>query len=147
MGAKVGGSKGGPMADINVTPLVDVVLVLLIIFMVITPMLSSGIDVKLPPSTTATSTQDVGQHLVIGIREDGTPFVNTAQSSLETLVEDINTELRKDPEKSLLVKAHTDCEYGKFRAVTDLMAENGVPMVLIAAERPDDAPAAPEEAP
>ncbi len=140
MGAKVGGNKGGPMADINVTPLVDVVLVLLIIFMVITPMLSSGIDVRLPPSTTATSTQDVGQHLVIGIKEDGTPYVNTEPSTLETLVEDINAELRKDPSKSLLVKAHADLDYGSFRAVTDLMAKNGVPMVLIAAEKPEEAP-------
>ena len=88
MGAKVGGDKGGPMADINVTPLVDVVLVLLIIFMVITPMLSSGIDVKLPESTTATTTQDVGQHLVISIREDGVPFVDTEKSSLDALVDD-----------------------------------------------------------
>jgi len=138
MGAKVGGSKGGPMADINVAPLVDVVLVLLIIFMVITPMLSSGIDVKLPPSTTATSTQDVGQHLVIGIDEQGQPFVDTEKSTLETLVDDINAELRKDPEKSLLIKAHADLDYGSFRAVTDKMAENGVPMVLIAAEKPND---------
>ena len=138
MGAKVGGNKGGPMADINVAPLVDVVLVLLIIFMVITPMLSSGIDVKLPPSTTATSTQDVGQHLVVGINELGQPFVDTEKSSLETLVDDINAELRKDPEKSLLIKAHADLDYGSFRAVTDKMAENGVPMVLIAAEKPNE---------
>ena len=48
MGMNVGGGKGGPMADINVTPLVDVVLVLLIIFMVVTQMLSSGVEVKLP---------------------------------------------------------------------------------------------------
>lgn len=137
MGAKVGGNTGGPMADINVAPLVDVVLVLLIIFMVITPMLSSGIDVKLPPSTTATSTQDVGQHLVIGIREDGVPFVDTEQSSLDTLVDDINAVLRTDPEKSLLIKAHADLDYGSFRAVTDKMAENGVPMVLIAADVPE----------
>ncbi|MFH1469986.1 MAG: biopolymer transporter ExbD [Pseudomonadota bacterium] len=140
MGAKVGGNKGGPMADINVTPLVDVVLVLLIIFMVITPMLSSGIDVKLPASTTATSTQDVGQHLVVGIKEDGTPYVDTTPSSLETLVDDLNRELRKDPSKSLLIKAHADLDYGSFRAVTDVMAKNGVPMVLIAADKPADVP-------
>ncbi|HNC96460.1 MAG TPA: biopolymer transporter ExbD, partial [Myxococcota bacterium] len=52
MGMSVGGKKGGAMADINVTPLVDVVMVLLIIFMVVTPMLSSGVDVKLPQAKT-----------------------------------------------------------------------------------------------
>ena len=65
MGAKVGGKKGGAMADINVTPLVDVVLVLLIIFMVVTPMLSSGVDVNLPKAKTADEEKDMGQHLVV----------------------------------------------------------------------------------
>ena len=63
MGMQVGGKSGGPMADINVTPLVDVVLVLLIIFMVVTQMLASGVEVKLPKSRTATQVQDAGQHL------------------------------------------------------------------------------------
>jgi len=126
------------MADINVTPLVDVVLVLLIIFMVITPMLSSGIDVKLPESRTATETQDVGQHLVLGIRVDGTPYVDTERSTLETMVDDINRELAKDPNKSLLVKAHQDLSYGDFRAVTDVLANQGVPMVLIACDQPSE---------
>jgi hypothetical protein len=75
MGAKVGGKKGGAMADINVTPLVDVCLVLLIIFMVVTPMLSSGVDVKLPKVKTAEEEKDMGQHLVrrerlgVGLRQ------------------------------------------------------------------------------
>ena len=55
MGMNVGGNKGGPMGDINVTPLVDVVLVLLIIFMVVTQMLQSGVEVKLPNARTTTS--------------------------------------------------------------------------------------------
>ena len=54
MGMNVGGNKGGPMGDINVTPLVDVVLVLLIIFMVVTQMLQSGVEVKLPNARTTT---------------------------------------------------------------------------------------------
>ena len=48
MSMAVGGKKGGPMADINVTPMADIMIVLLIIFMVITPMLQKGVDVKLP---------------------------------------------------------------------------------------------------
>ena len=68
MGMSVGGKKGGAMSDINVTPLVDVVMVLLIIFMVVTPMLSSGVDVKLPKAKTATEERDMGQFLVISLR-------------------------------------------------------------------------------
>ena len=63
MGMQLGGKSGGPMADINVTPLVDVVLVLLIIFMVVTQMLASGVEVKLPKSRTATQVQDAGSAL------------------------------------------------------------------------------------
>jgi len=138
MGAKVGGSSGGPMADINVTPLVDVVLVLLIIFMVITPMLSSGIDVKLPIAHTATSTQDVGQHLAIGIREDGKVFVDTQESSLETLVDDVNAKLRENPGRSLLVKGAASLRYGQVREVTDVLAANGATMILIATDKPQE---------
>jgi biopolymer transport protein TolR len=100
MAMNVGGKKGGLMGDINVTPLVDVVLVLLIIFMVVTPMLSSGVDVKLPKAKNTESTQDVGQNLVVSIRNDGAVFVDTKRSSNETLVDDINTAYRSDPSRS-----------------------------------------------
>lgn len=69
MGAAVGSSKG-PMADINVTPLIDVVLVLLVVFMVITPMLSSGLPVDLPMATSTVTVNDAGQHIVISITKD-----------------------------------------------------------------------------
>ena len=138
MGARVGDTGGGPMADINVTPLVDVVLVLLIIFMVITPMLSSGIDVKLPIAHSATTTQDVGQHLAIGIREDGKIFVDTTESSLATLVDDVNVKLRENPGRSLLVKGASTLRYGQVREVTDMLAANGATMILIATDKPDE---------
>lgn len=144
MGAKVGSNKGGPMADINVTPLVDVVLVLLIIFMVITPMLSSGIDVKLPPARTATTTQDVGQNLVVGIRDDGAVFVDTTQTTLDRLVPDLKEALRKDPNKSILIKAAQTLKYRQVREVADKIAEDGTTTLLLACDRsPDkkDAPA------
>ena len=64
MGANLG-SGGGPMADINVTPLIDVVLVLLVVFMVITPMLQSGKNVDLPEATQSTTVNDVGQFIVV----------------------------------------------------------------------------------
>ena len=70
MGGKLG-AGGGPMADINVTPLIDVVLVLLVVFMVITPMLSSGLPVDLPMATTTVQVNDVGQHIVISMTANG----------------------------------------------------------------------------
>ena len=68
MGMSAGGGGGGPMADINVTPLVDVMLVLIIIFMLITPVLTSGVDVRLPKAKSVDEGQDVGQNIAIAIK-------------------------------------------------------------------------------
>jgi biopolymer transport protein ExbD len=151
MGAKVGGSKGGPMADINVTPLVDVVLVLLIIFMVITPMLSSGIDVRLPLAKTATETQDVGQHLVVGIRDnpDGSTgvFIETTPTSMERLMDDLMVEYKKKGDRSILIKASSTLRYGEVRKVTDQISEGGITTMLLATDRHPDAKTPPKEQP
>ena len=126
MGMKVGGEKGGAMSDINVTPLVDVVLVLLIIFMVVTPMLSSGVDVKLPLARTSTETQDNGQHLVVSVRDDGAVFVDRKQVALETLIDEVNAEYRKDPNRAILIKADRKLFYGQVREVMDVLNEGGM---------------------
>ncbi len=138
MGAKLGSAKGGPMADINVTPLVDVVLVLLIIFMVVTPMLSSGIDVKLPLARSSTTTQDVGQHLVIGVRDDGSVFIDTEPVTLDTLIEGINEDFKENGQRSILIKAAENTPYRDVRAVTDLIADGGMNTMLLATEKPTD---------
>ena len=135
MGMKVGGKKGGPMGDINVTPLVDVVLVLLIIFMVVTPMLTSGVDVKLPRAATTQSSQDYGQHLVISVRNDGAVFVDSRRSSKDTLADDINAELRKDAARSLLVKGDKGLTWKQVREVMDVIPEERRGTLLLAAEK------------
>ena len=135
MGAKVGGEKGGAMGDINVTPLVDVVLVLLIIFMVVTPMLTSGVDVKLPQARTTVQAPDNGQHLVISIREDGVVFVDADQVVLEELIDAVNTEYRKAPNRAILIKADSTLHYGEVRAVMDTLSENGMSTMLLAADK------------
>jgi biopolymer transport protein ExbD len=89
MGMQVGDRSGGPMADINVTPLVDVVLVLLIIFMVITPMLVSGADVKLPMAVEGEKVKDDGQHLIVSIDETKQIYVGKKPVTLETLVDEM----------------------------------------------------------
>ena len=126
------------MADINVTPLVDVVLVLLIIFMVVTPLLSSGIDVALPKAQTTEATQDVGQHIVVGIRNDGVVFIDTEQTTLEDLIPDINEAFRDDPARSILIKADTSLPYRTVREVMDAIAEGGMTTLLLAAEKYED---------
>jgi biopolymer transport protein ExbD len=135
MGAKVGGKKkGGAMADINVTPLVDVVLVLLIIFMVVTPMLSSGVDVKLPKAKTAQEEKDMGQNLVIGVKGDGSIWVDKKQVTTDTLVSAIDAQRAN---RSLVLKGDKAATYGQVREVIDLIHENipGTDTMLLATEK------------
>ncbi|MEN9787010.1 MAG: hypothetical protein RLZZ299_2274 [Pseudomonadota bacterium] len=133
MGAKVGG-KGGAMADLNVTPLVDVVLVLLIIFMVVTPMLSAGIDVKLPKTKTASEEKDMGQHLVVSVRDDGVVFVDRDPVPMDQLVARV-TEVRAS--RSLLLKGDETVTYGQVRKVMDALHDGlvGTDTMLLATEK------------
>lgn len=135
MGMQVGDKKGGLMADINVTPLVDVVLVLLIIFMVVTPMLSSGVDVKLPEAGSSTTVNDAGQHLVVSIREDAAVFVDAKRSSVDKIIEDLNAEYRREPNRSLLIKGDKNLRWKQVHAVMDKIRENGMTTMLLAAEK------------
>ena len=133
MGAKVGGKKGGAMADINVTPLVDVVLVLLIIFMVVTPMLSSGVDVELPKVRTAEEEKDMGQHLVISVRNDGAIFVDRDQVTLEAVTQVVEQQRANRP---LLIKGDSAVQYEQVRKVMDKLHElPATDTMLLAAEK------------
>ena len=150
MGAKLG-SGGGPIADINVTPLIDVVLVLLVVFMVITPMLQSGLPVDLPAATQSVEVNDIGQFIVISVTEERGVWVEAEQISEEfndldgdMLIDAINAEVRDNPTvnvdgveqaRAFLVKADRDLKYENVRMVMDILAENRITTVLIAAEQ------------
>lgn len=134
MGAKLG-TGGGPMADINVTPLIDVVLVLLVVFMVITPLLQSGMPVDLPQATTTTTVNDVGQYITISVTKEQGWWVESEQVTADTLIEQVNYEYSVNPLRSILVKADRGLEYGKVREVMDILAENNMTTVLVAASK------------
>ena len=141
MGASMGGGDG-PIADINVTPLIDVVLVLLVVFMVITPMLSSGLPVDLPMATSTVADQDNGRHIVISITRKGEWAVDDtilegeekSPDRVVTLVREIAfpAAQRGEP-KEVLVKADRKLLYGEVREVLDALGENNFPQVLLAA--------------
>ena len=133
MGAKVGDNKGGAMADLNVTPLVDVVLVLLIIFMVVTPMLGAGVDVQLPAAKTATEDEDLGQNLVVSVKEDGSAYVDRDQVTLDTLVARV-IEVRED--RPIMIKADEKAKYKDVRQVMDKLHElPGTDTMLLATDK------------
>jgi len=133
MGADLGTRKG-PISDINVTPLIDVVLVLLVVFMVITPMLSSGLPVDLPMATTTVTVNDVGQHIVISVTKDNQWAVDQVKVSDQAeMIDEINVKFREKPDRSILVKADSGLKYGDVRKVLDILSENRFTSVFIAA--------------
>ena len=123
-------------ANINLTPLIDVVLVLLIIFMVVTPMLTSGVDVQLPEATTTQSTQDLGQHLVVSVKDDGSVYVETDPVASENLVDEIDAQLAGNTSRSLLIKGDQNLRWGQVRDVMFTIHDaKGMESMLLAAEK------------
>ena len=112
-----GGSPDEVKGDINVTPLVDVCLVLLIIFMVVTPMLQSGIDVMLPEGPHAEKKPGEEGDLIISIKQDGTVFVGQDWIPDRNLVTYLQAERQKNPGRSVMLKADKRINYGKVRFV------------------------------
>ena len=147
MAARLGNAKG-PISDINVTPLIDVVLVLLVVFMVITPLLQSGLPVDLPKATQTTTVNDVGQHIVIsiGVADSCTAFpcddparwyVEQEQVDAANLIDKINEQYQVNPERSILIKADHRLQYFQVRELMDLLSERNMTNVLIAASKED----------
>ena len=111
-----GGGKKGVKNEINVTPLVDVVLVLLIIFMVITPMLQRGKDVNLPKSTRVDD-EKKGDPLVLSVTTDGKTWIESnevAESAIEAKVAEA---LRREPGKKVMLKGDERVTVGDVRKV------------------------------
>jgi biopolymer transport protein TolR len=119
---------GATKNDINVTPLVDVVLVLLIIFMVVTPMLHRGVHIDLPITTNHDKKQDTGEQLVVSIREDGV-FIETDKIPDEQLVERIKHEL-KTP-RPVHVRADKSLKYKDVRKTLEKIHEAGAQNVAM----------------
>ena len=119
----------------------DVVLVLLIIFMVVTQMLQSGVEVKLPNARTTTSVQDVGQHLVISIRTplknktEPRMYVDRLQSNKDMLISDINDAYADNPSRSILVKGAKDLRWKEAYSVLQTISEGGMTTMLLATEK------------
>ena len=109
-------SRKGVKNDINVTPLVDVVLVLLIIFMVVTPMLQRGKDVSLPKAGPSEEDKN-NDPLVLSITQDGKTFVESTAVEGTALEERLGEVLRKEPGKKLMLKGDERLTVGDVRKV------------------------------
>jgi biopolymer transport protein TolR len=136
MSMAVGGSKGGSMSDINVTPMADIMIVLLIIFMVITPMLQKGVDVKLPMAGNTKERKDEPKSIIVAIKKDGSVFLNQVKVGNPTaeLTQLIKERLEEVQDKVIYLKGDEGIEYGKIMEVMDLVRAGGVEEVALIAE-------------
>ena len=114
-----GGNNSQLMSDINVTPFVDVMLVLLIIFMVTAPMMMQGVDVSLPEAT-AEPLESEKEHLIITIDTKQQVFINDFQVSVDGLGEKLKKILEGRSDREVFLKADKDISYG---TVVQVMAE------------------------
>src|SRR3954465_4476347 len=126
-------AKSGVRSDINITPLVDVVLVLLIIFMVITPMLQRGKSVELPKAKHAVTGQGA-EPAFISVTKDGNVYVEQEKrpATKEEVVAAMTDAAASG--KRVMIKADTEAEYGKVRPVLDWASKAKLKGVSLAAE-------------
>jgi biopolymer transport protein ExbD len=135
----VGDKKGGAIADINVTPMADIMIVLLIIFMVITPMLQKGVDVKLPAAANTEERKDEQKSITVAVKNDaafttylnGIKYDNRADlvSQLKERLQDID-----EGDKIIFLKADSELAYSEVMKVMDLCREAGVEQIALIAE-------------
>lgn len=120
MGPKNGGGRRGLVAEINVTPLVDVMLVLLIIFMVTAPMMTQGLEVDLP-ETTAKALRQEEEPLVISLGKEGQIKLRNVSVSRKLLWEQLNALSDEDKKNPIYLRADREVAYGKVVVLmTDL---------------------------
>jgi biopolymer transport protein ExbD len=123
--AMTGGKMGDMKSDINITPLVDVVLVLLIIFMVVTPLLQRGYETKVPPKTTGPSLPVSSDQIVIRLAVDGGIFINRDQFTEREFPAKLAEIMRGRESKVAFFAADGDIPYERVAAFMDLCNENG----------------------
>ena len=117
------------LADINVTPLVDVVLVLLIIFMVTAPILQSGIEVAIPHTRTVKEITE--ERLVITIDRQQRVFLNNQPVNINQIGEQLHQKIRDPEGQSVFVRADENVPFGAFASVMDAVKQSGITNVSI----------------
>jgi biopolymer transport protein TolR len=120
------GGGGGVKSDINVTPLVDVMLVLLIIMMIIAPLLQKGVDVRLPIATNSASKPETQDQTVLGIKADKTVWLNGVEVRKEEMRTRLESILETKKEKLILIKADEDAPYSAIMDAMDQLRASGI---------------------
>ena len=135
MSMDVGGGKGGLKADINVTPLVDVMLVLLIIMMLIAPMLQQGVSVKLPQASNTADKPETQDQTVVAVTSDKRLYLNGVPIQEGELQSKIQTLMETKKEKIVLIKGDEEAPYSAIMNAMDRLREANIENIGLITER------------
>jgi biopolymer transport protein TolR len=124
-------TAGAIRADINVTPLVDVVLVLLIIFMVVTPMIARGVPVDLPQTMHHSKKPDDGKDIIVSVTKDKLVYITSNKVQIKDVPRIIEEERRRFPEKTVYVKGDSRTTYGAVREVMEAIHKANIDDVML----------------
>ncbi|GBR53112.1 ExbD/TolR proton channel family protein [Neokomagataea thailandica NBRC 106555] len=139
-GARKGGRRRNRAAsEINVTPLVDVMLVLLIIFMVTAPMMTSGVNVDLPKTDASPVNADT-KPITVSLRGDGSIYLGEDPVSGDQLVAQLKTLAQDDPNHRIFVRADAHIDYGRVMQVMGQITSGGFTHVALLAQQPQSGP-------
>jgi biopolymer transport protein TolR len=126
MSMDLGGAKGGVKSDINVTPLVDVMLVLLIIMMLVAPLMQQGVPVKLPVASNYVDKPETNNQTVVAIAANKTVYLNAKFIATDELGKKVEEALKDKTEKIVLIKADQEVDYSAVMAAMDQLHQVGV---------------------
>jgi biopolymer transport protein TolR len=135
MAMDVGGAKGGPKSDINVTPLVDVMLVLLIIMMLIAPMLQKGVPVTLPLADNTVDKPETQNQTVVAVDSKNKFYVDGIQVERAMMADRVKTKLEDKTERIVLIKGDQDASYSAIMAAMDDLRKAGIEDIGLITER------------
>lgn len=126
--------KKGPISDINVTPLVDVMLVLLVIFMISAPLMFSGIKLKLPKTKKVNQLRLTKKQVILSISPTGEFFLGENKILQEELVEVVSSKFKEFSSDVLYLRADYGLEYGKVAKIVSLLKRGGISNIALVTE-------------
>ena len=135
MGMDVGGDKGALNSQINVTPLADVMLVLLIIVMLIAPLLQAGVLVALPEASNTVEKADNDAQTVLHVDASGRFYVDNIPTDESQLLASVQRALDRKSERIVLIKADQNARYGEVMEVMDRLQRAGIEDIGLITER------------
>ncbi len=133
--------KRKPLAEINVVPYIDVMLVLLVIFMVTAPLLMQGVKVDLPQAPSSALDKKDEEPVIVSVKDDGTYYINLGKTQeqarpLNEIADTVSKVLRQKPNTTILVWGDTKVEYGVVVNVMTALQKAGAPSVGLVTDPP-----------